>query len=49
VITARVSALAGLGLVVSFTAVLVLLTWWVHNWRSKRRQALVEAGLIDQL
>ena len=49
VITARVSALAGLGLVVSFTAVLVLLTWWVHNWRSKRRRALVEAGLIDQL
>ena len=47
VITARVSALAGLGLVVSFTAVLVLLTWWVHNWRSKRRRALVEAGLFD--
>ena len=47
VITARVSALAGLGLVVSFTAVLVLVTWWVRNWRSKRRRALVEAGLID--
>ena len=47
VITARVSALAGLGLVVSFTAVLVLLTWWVHNWRSKRRRALVAAGLLD--
>jgi hypothetical protein len=47
VITARVSALAGLGLVVSFTAVLVLLTWWVHNWRSKRRRALAAAGLLD--
>jgi len=40
-VTARVSALAGLGLVVSATAILVLLTWWAHNWRSRRRRALV--------
>ena len=39
-VTARVSALAGLGLVVSATAIIVLLTWWAHNWRSRRRRAL---------
>lgn len=43
-VTARVSALAGLGLVVSATAIIVLLTWWAHNWRSRRRRAL--AALI---
>lgn len=43
-ITASVSALAGLGQVVTATALLVLLTWWAHNWRSKRRRA-IEAAL----
>ena len=43
-ITANVSAIAGLGQVVTATALLVLLTWWAHNWRSKRRRA-VEATL----
>ena len=43
-VTARVSALAGLGLVVSATAIIVLLTWWAHNWRSRRRRVL--AALI---
>lgn len=43
-ITANVSALAGLGQVVTATALLVLLTWWAHNWRTKRRRA-IEAAL----
>jgi hypothetical protein len=43
-ITANVSAIAGLGQVVTATALLVLLTWWAHNWRSKRRRA-IEATL----
>lgn len=43
-ITASVSAIAGLGQVVTATALLVLLTWWAHNWRSKRRRA-IEAAL----
>ena len=42
-ITAKVSALAGLGQVVTATALLVLLTWWAHNWRSKRRRMIDEA------
>ncbi|MFZ9697875.1 MAG: hypothetical protein ACO3C5_09630 [Ilumatobacteraceae bacterium] len=43
-ITANVSAIAGLGQVVTATALLILLTWWAHNWRSRRRRAL-EAAL----
>lgn len=43
-ITANVSAIAGLGQVVTATAMLVLLTWWAHSWRSRRRRAL-EAAL----
>jgi Family of unknown function (DUF6049) len=42
-ITAKVSALAGLGQVVTATALLILLTWWAHNWRSKRRRMIDEA------
>ena len=42
-ITANVSAIAGLGQVVTATALLILLTWWAHNWRSKRRRAIEEA------
>lgn len=39
-ITARVSALAGLGQLVSVSIALVLLAWWFANWRrSKRRSA----------
>lgn len=43
-ITANVSAIAGLGQVVTATALLVLLTWWAHNWRSRRKRA-IEAAL----
>ena len=35
--TARVSALAGLGQVVTGAAILILLSWWVSHWRAKRR------------
>ena len=42
-ITASVSALAGLGQVVTVSALLVLLTWWAHNWRSKRRRQIEAA------
>ena len=43
-ITANVSALAGLGQVVTVTFLLVLLTWWAHNWRTKRRRAIESAA-----
>ena len=42
-VTARVSALAGLGQVVTVVALLMLLTWWGHNWRVRRRKALESA------
>ena len=45
-ITANVSALAGLGQVFTATALLILLTWWAHNWRSKRRRAIEEAVAV---
>ncbi|MEY2939506.1 MAG: hypothetical protein RIS58_493 [Actinomycetota bacterium] len=35
--TARVSALAGLGQVVTGAAIIILLTWWVSHLRSKSR------------
>jgi hypothetical protein len=35
--TARVSALAGLGQVVTGAAIIILLSWWVSHWRAKRR------------
>jgi len=36
--TARVSALAGLGQVVTGALIIILLTWWVSHWRKKRRE-----------
>ena len=38
-LTARVAASAGLGLVVSGAAALVLLAWWLSHWRAKRRKS----------
>ena len=35
--TARVSAIAGLGQVVTGAAIIILLTWWVSHWRSRGR------------
>ncbi len=40
--TARVSALAGLGQVVTGAAILILLSWWVSHWRAKRRDDSVK-------
>jgi len=37
-LTARVAAIAGLGLVVSGAATLVLLAWWLSHWRANRRK-----------
>lgn len=46
-LTARVSAIAGLGQVVSGAAMLILASWWVSHWRNRRRVRTVpqEAGL----
>lgn len=46
-LTARVSAIAGLGQVVSGAAVLILASWWVSDWRNRRRNRTSpdEAGL----
>jgi len=38
-LTARVAAIAGLGLVVSGAAALVLLAWWLSHWRASRRKS----------
>ena len=38
-LTARVAAIAGLGLVVSGAAALVLLAWWLSHWRTNRRKS----------
>ncbi len=38
-LTARVAAIAGLGLVVSGAATLVLLAWWLSHWRASRRKS----------
>ena len=39
-LTARVSALTGLGQVLTGGLILVLLTWWFTHWRSRRRAEL---------
>ena len=41
-LTARVAAIAGLGLVVSGAAALVLLAWWLSHWREKRRKSAAQ-------
>ena len=38
-LTARVAAIAGLGLVVSGASALVLLAWWLSHWRTNRRKS----------
>jgi hypothetical protein len=40
--TARVSALAGLGQVVTGAAMLILLSWWISHWRARRRDDSVK-------
>jgi hypothetical protein len=41
-LTARVTALTGLGQVLTGGLVLVLLTWWFTHWRNGRRAALAD-------
>ena len=41
-LTARVAAIAGLGLLVSGAAALVLLAWWLSHWRANRRKSAVK-------
>jgi len=43
-LTARVTALTGLGQVLTGGFVLVLLTWWFTHWRGRRRAALADDG-----
>jgi hypothetical protein len=43
-LTARVTALTGLGQVLTGGFVLVLLTWWFTHWRARRRAELVGDG-----
>ena len=39
---ARVTAISGLGQLVSGAAVLILATWWVAHWRARKRRDAVE-------
>ena len=41
-IGARVTAISGLGQLVSGAAVLILATWWVAHWRARKRRDAVE-------
>ena len=43
-LTARVTALTGLGQVLTGGFVLVLLTWWFTHWRGRRRAAVAKDG-----
>jgi hypothetical protein len=36
-LTARVSALAGLGQVATGAAILILMSWWIAHWRGRKR------------
>lgn len=44
VLTARVQSLAGIGQLLLGTLVLVVLAWWLRQWRARRRQALLAAN-----
>jgi len=36
-LTSRVNSLTGLGRLLTAALVLILATWWISSWRSKRR------------
>lgn len=38
-LTARVNSLAGLGQLLTGAGLLLIASWWVHNWRRSRRQS----------
>ncbi len=46
ILTARVTALAGIGQVISFIGLLLILTWWVAHYRRSRRRRL-EQGTVQ--
>ena len=41
-LTARVSALAGLGQVATGAAILILMSWWIAHWRARKRAKTVQ-------
>jgi hypothetical protein len=47
--TARVNALTGLGQVVTFAGAVILFSWWVHHFRTRRRdrRALARASTLE--
>ncbi|MEY4032379.1 MAG: hypothetical protein RL573_1291, partial [Actinomycetota bacterium] len=48
VVTARVTAVAGLGQLVSITLLLMLLAWWWTSRRRTQRAAGAEGTVSDQ-
>lgn len=44
ILTSRVTGFSGLGQVLMGGFILVLLTWWFTNWRSRRRTEVVDQG-----
>ncbi|MGI9644292.1 MAG: DUF6049 family protein [Ilumatobacteraceae bacterium] len=42
VLTSRVTALTGLGQLLTVGFILVLATWWVSHWRKRRRESLAD-------
>ena len=42
VLTSRVTALTGLGQLLTVGFILVLVTWWVSHWRKRRRESLAD-------
>lgn len=43
VLTSRVNSLTGIGQVLTGALVLILATWWISNWRSRRREEADDA------
>ena len=41
-LTSRVTAFTGLAQVLTGGLIVILITWWIANWRSKKRRAAVD-------
>lgn len=46
-VTVRSTALSGIGLIIAAVALLILLAWWIRNFRSGRRDRRLVAGEAD--
>jgi hypothetical protein len=46
-LTSRVNALTGIGRVLTVAFVLILASWWISNWRSRRRARVGDADGDD--